>query len=558
LPQRITQTGKRDGEPLQAHGRALASAHEDLIPIIQARLGRQHAALLATPREEANGEVSWSTNLGGALTPASALPEDERLALQQRAERMLNDIRGLGRQLRGEGPASQLVGEMIEAAATLPPGDWLYSVEGRPVLVMWGHAAPGTPAAGAAAALGAAAIVPSSTSVGAMAPPIAAATPPAVPAPAAAAVSAGATSTLAPPPSPGPSKPRSRWPWAVAGLLLAALLLAGWFAWEWKRRSAEDADRAARLKQAEDANLALEAQIRQRKAEQPQFQCVPDPPAPPASVPQPAPPPASAPEPPASAPEPPPPASAPASKPEPKPPAKREPKPPKPAASAAQPKPAASAPQPAPIPPVASAPVPTPPAPKVACKPRQPGDEPEVVLIIDASGSMREPFGGSGSRLDAAKSGAASMIRGLPRDVEVGLIDFSACGKVRRDKFYSAPERGALIGEINSLSPQQGTPLADALRRAGGVISRSAEGVVVVVSDGDDSCGGDPCATARALKASRPNVTINVIDLSDTPADRQVLQCVARAGGGAVLRPGDPLDLNRKLKEAAGTANCPP
>ena len=118
-------------------------------------------------------------------------------------------------------------------------------------------------------------------------------------------------------------------------------------------------------------------------------------------------------------------------------------------------------------------------------------------------------------------------------------------------------ERGALVGEINALAPKQGTPLADAIRRAGTVASDSAPSMLVIVSDGGDSCGGDPCAVARSVKAAKPNVTINVIDLSESPKDRQVLQCIASAGGGRLLSPGDPLDMNRKMREAAGAANCP-
>lgn len=179
-------------------------------------------------------------------------------------------------------------------------------------------------------------------------------------------------------------------------------------------------------------------------------------------------------------------------------------------------------------------------------------------MIVDASGSMRQPFGTAPSRLDAAKRASESMIRGLPADVDVALVDFGACGQVRRDKFYSASQRGALVAEINGLTPKQGTPLADAIRRAGNIASDTAESVIVIVSDGGDSCGGDPCAAARSIKASKPGVTINVIDLADTPRERQVLQCIAGAGGGRLLSPGDPLDMNRKMREAAGAANCPP
>jgi NAD(P)H-hydrate repair Nnr-like enzyme with NAD(P)H-hydrate epimerase domain len=158
--------------------------------------------------------------------------------------------------------------------------------------------------------------------------------------------------------------------------------------------------------------------------------------------------------------------------------------------------------------------------------------------------------------MDAAKRGADSMIRSLPPEVDVALVDFAACGQVRRDKFYSAGQRGALMGEINALQPRAGTPLADAIQRAGAISSDTAASVMVIVSDGGDSCGGDPCAVARTIKAKKPNVTINVIDVSQSARERQVLQCIASAGGGRVLSPGDSVDMTRKMKEAAGAANC--
>jgi Mg-chelatase subunit ChlD len=424
---------------------------------------------------------------------------------------LLGEIRGLALQLRGEGPASQVLAQMLERAAQQPPGEWLYSVGGKPVLVMWGHAAPG-------------ATVP-----GPEAP---------VPVPTVAAAPANLAPSVPPPVPPliTTGKPWKRWLlWGLLALLLLALLLWG------LRRCSEspqaDAGLDEQIAQAEARNQALEEELARKRVQAPQMQCVPD--APPRAAPAPEPP-ASAPEPPAAAPPPPasqpaiakpaPPAASVAPAPAPKP-------PPAPASQPEAPRAAASA------PPAAS---------RQACKSRQPGDEPEVVMIVDASASMRQPFGSSPSRLDAAKRAAEAMIRALPSDVDVGLVDFGACGQVRRDKFYPAAQRGAL------LAPKQGTPLADAIKRAGTVASDSATSVLVIVSDGGDSCGGDACAMARSLKAGKPNVIINVIDLSDSPRDRQVLQCIASAGGGRLLSPADPADMNRKMKEAAGAANCPP
>jgi Mg-chelatase subunit ChlD len=380
--------------------------------------------------------------------------------------------------------------------------------------------------------------------------------------PSAAVDPAGAPVAPVSPPAPAAAQ---RWPrWPLWGLL--ALPLLGLAAWGLQRygdtRVADDAGLAEQIAQADARNRTLEEELARKRNADAAQQCVMDAPPLTAQAPQ------FDPQAPAAPPDPGVPA-VPADVPSPAPDAAVTPPDPvvPPAASTPVQPPARRASQAAPArptsPPASTAPAPRgdvrppPPQRQAACKPRRPGDEPEVVMIIDASGSMRNPFGGAPSRLDAAKRAAESMIRGLPPEVDVGLVDFGACGQVRRDKFYPAPQRGALIAEIGSLSPKQGTPLADAIRRAGTVASDSAESVLVIVSDGGDSCGGDPCAMARSLKARKPNVTINVIDLSDTPKDRQALQCIASAGGGSLLSPGDPADMNRKMKQAAGAAPCP-
>ena len=517
MPQSLIKTPRDAAQALSVNGRMLVASHEQIASILKSRLGHNHGELLAQPRIGADGDIAWSTGLQGAVLPASELPEDERALLQKRADRLRAEIHGLAEQMRSEGPAAQVVAQILDSALQVPPGAWLYSVGGKPVYVLWGHAA-----------------------TGAAEPPAPVPAPP-PPRPAPSPVTADAPPSVPPPPpAGGPSW--KRWlPWTLLALLLLGLLL-----FALKRCSGgADEDLSARIAEADARNAALEAELARKRAAQ--LMCVPDPAPPAASAPEAS---SPAPEPPAS----PPAASAPEPAP-PEPPPERKPaRAPQPAASTPAPPKAAAVPPSAPV--ARSEPPPAPP--RQACKPRSPGDEPEVVMIVDASGSMREPFGGGLSRLEAAKRAADTMIRSLPTDVDVGLVDFSACNQVRRDKFYSAAQRGALIGEINNLAPKQGTPLAQAIQRAGNVASDSAESVLVIVSDGADSCGGDPCAAARALRAQKPNVTINVIDLADTPRERQALQCIASAGGGRVLRPGDPIDMNRKMKEAVGSASCPP
>lgn len=225
MPQSLITTPGGAGQALEVSGRSLVGAHAQIANILKSRLGQNHGDLLAQPRLLPEGGIAWSTPLEGTVQPGSRLAPDERAKLQQRADRLSGEIRGLARQMEAEGPAAQVVAQMLERVLMQAPGDWLYSVGGKPVLVMWGHAAPGTvlsPWTPKAAPAPAATIVP----------PAAA---PATPA-GAAAVERLAASVASPPlpeppaapPSPVAGKPWKRWlAWGLPGLLLLALLLFG-------------------------------------------------------------------------------------------------------------------------------------------------------------------------------------------------------------------------------------------------------------------------------------------------------------------------------------------
>jgi hypothetical protein len=164
--------------------------------------------------------------------------------------------------------------------------------------------------------------------------------------------------------------------------------------------------------------------------------------------------------------------------------------------------------------------------------------------------------GGSGpTRLDEAKKGVSNVVRSLPDDVDVGLVTLQRCPRATRHGFYSAAQRGTLYGTVASLRPMQGTPLAQGLLDAGEMVDGvNAAAVLVVISDGEDSCGQDPCATARRLKNSKSQLKINVVDIVGDGA----ANCLAAITGGRVLQPEDGLSFEKMITRATEEALKPP
>ena len=238
------------------------------------------------------------------------------------------------------------------------------------------------------------------------------------------------------------------------------------------------------------------------------------------------------------------------------------PPPPKPEKKVEAPKPVTPKPEkkaevpPKPEPPkeVAAATPPPPATPKQACEQaiqeRKSWDAPEVVFVLDASGSMAEDAGGE-TRLDSAKQSVAVIADNLPADVDTALVKFNGCNAIDNDYFL---DRNQLKQKVNALNPQGGTPLGRSIERAANILSKKKPTVMVVVTDGEDSCGQkDPCAVAAAAKASHPNLTINVVDVSGTGGGA----CIAQNGGGQVLPARTPAEIKQAMQQATYAKTLP-
>ena len=175
--------------------------------------------------------------------------------------------------------------------------------------------------------------------------------------------------------------------------------------------------------------------------------------------------------------------------------------------------------------------------------------------VFGPAAGMVIPRQSGPSRLEEAKKGINNVVRSLPQDVDVGLVVLKRCPMADNLGFFSPSQRGALTRQVDNLRPMQGTPLAQGIAQAGEMVDGvKAPGVIVVISDGEDSCGGDPCQAARALKAAKPKVTINVVDIVGSNAAR----CVAQVTGGQILTPEDGLAFEKTIRRATTEALKPP
>ena len=129
-----------------------------------------------------------------------------------------------------------------------------------------------------------------------------------------------------------------------------------------------------------------------------------------------------------------------------------------------------------------------------------------------------------------------------------GLVLVGSCPAAQSYGFFAPGRRSELQRSISSIQPKQGTPLADGVLKAGQLVDGvNKESTILVVSDGEESCEGNPCAVANALARSKPNLTINVVDILGTGAGN----CLASATGGKVYTAKNADDVLKMATEAA-------
>lgn len=91
-----------------------------------------------------------------------------------------------------------------------------------------------------------------------------------------------------------------------------------------------------------------------------------------------------------------------------------------------------------------------------------------VVILLDASGSMKSPWSGSsGSRIESAKAAIKAVLEKVPQTTHVGLLVFSAAN-LKNDWAYPLGPRddARLFAALDPIEPGHNTPLGRYIKTA--------------------------------------------------------------------------------------------
>lgn len=181
----------------------------------------------------------------------------------------------------------------------------------------------------------------------------------------------------------------------------------------------------------------------------------------------------------------------------------------------------------------------------------------DTVLILDASGSMWAQLPEGRSRIEVARDVLSEFMISRDSAAPLGVVAYGHnrrgdCTDIQTISPVQRQNGAALSAQLRTLMPRGKTPLADALRRAAGEIRPDAKSAnIILLTDGLETCGGDPCAVAAEIAAKGINIRAHIVGFGLTEGEISQIACVAETTGGLVLAPQNGQDLADALIRTA-------
>ncbi len=189
----------------------------------------------------------------------------------------------------------------------------------------------------------------------------------------------------------------------------------------------------------------------------------------------------------------------------------------------------------------------------------------DAILVFDASGSMAstDPHGNV-SRIHRVRQAAAVVVPSVAPVRNLGLMIYgggetNGCSDIAL-KVPPAPDNaGPILLALRDVLPNGRTPLTEAVSRAAEALNfRKRPATIILLTDGEESCGGDPCKLANRLHSEGARTRVHVIDYksrfgSDWRGTLQS-QCLAQTTGGRYIAVNAVDDLIAALREML---SCP-
>jgi hypothetical protein len=188
-----------------------------------------------------------------------------------------------------------------------------------------------------------------------------------------------------------------------------------------------------------------------------------------------------------------------------------------------------------------------------------------IALVVDASGSMNARLPDGQTRIDAAKKAVVDLVSRTEGNTRLALRAYGHQSPTQRKDCKDtallvgfaplASNKAEVIAQAQALQARGYTPITHALTAAAQDIAKEESGarIVVLVSDGQETCASDPCVAARALAEADARLVIHTIGFGVSAAARTQLQCIANVARGSYFDANTAASLTSTLGKAAQT-----
>lgn len=187
----------------------------------------------------------------------------------------------------------------------------------------------------------------------------------------------------------------------------------------------------------------------------------------------------------------------------------------------------------------------------------------KAILVLDASGSMWGQVDGR-AKIAIAKDTVSEILGNWRPENALGLVVYGHrskgdCADIEVVREPGPVDVAAFKGSVAGITPKGKTPMTAAVRQAAEAL-KFTEGpaTVILVSDGEETCGLDPCAVAEELAALGVGLTVHTVGFDlKSDAARAQLACLAEKTGGRYIDAKNAGDLGAALNATVAVVQAP-
>ncbi|WP_067724795.1 VWA domain-containing protein [Oceanobacillus damuensis] len=188
-----------------------------------------------------------------------------------------------------------------------------------------------------------------------------------------------------------------------------------------------------------------------------------------------------------------------------------------------------------------------------------------IEILLDSSGSMGF-YAGDKTRMQVAKEAINEFVKNTPEEANVSLRVYGhegtgddadkalSCATIEQVYGFAPYNESDFQAALNLFEPAGWTPLAAAMEASNEAMkdlnSEENTNLIYIVSDGIETCDGDPVKVAEQLAASNAKPIINVIGFQTDAESQEQLQKIAEVAEGIYASARNQDELQAEFERA--------